>query len=112
MIYITLQQSFRLIRLSRKRAKDKPWITKCIKISIKVKHSLHKLSLRNNDPGAKAKYTRYKNLLRTGIKKSRVSLLPGTFRKYTNICLWSMEAPGTNNQLQQEKNTAILWIDH
>ena len=46
LVYTEFQQSFPLVRLSRKWAKDKPWITKGIKISIKVKHRLYKLCLK------------------------------------------------------------------
>ena len=53
LVYTEFQQSFPLVRLSRKRAKYKPWITKGIKISIKVKHRLYKLYLKNSYPGAK-----------------------------------------------------------
>ena len=45
LVYIKFQQSVALVRISRKRVKDKPRVTKGIKISIKVKHRLYKLSL-------------------------------------------------------------------
>ena len=35
LVYTKFQQSFPLLRLSRKRAKDKPWITKGIKLVLK-----------------------------------------------------------------------------
>ena len=87
LVYTKFQQSFPLVRLSMKRAKDKPWITKGIKISIKVKHRLYKLSLRNSDPSAKTKYTRYKNLLRTCIKNSESLYHRELFENTKNICL-------------------------
>ena len=52
LLYTKFQQSFPLVRLSQKREKDKPWITKGIKIRIKVKHRLYKSYLINSDPGA------------------------------------------------------------
>ena len=39
------QQSFPVVRVSRKRWKDKPWMTKSLKISIKHKNKLYKACL-------------------------------------------------------------------
>ena len=39
------QQSFPVVRVSRKRWKDKPWVTKSLKISIKHKNKLYKACL-------------------------------------------------------------------
>ena len=35
LVYNEFQQSFPLVKLSRKRAKDKPWITKGLKLVLK-----------------------------------------------------------------------------
>ena len=88
--------SFPVVRLSRKRAKDKPWITKGIQISIKVKHRLYKLSLRNS----KAKLTRYKNLLRTCIMNSESLCYRELFEntKTSAYNLWNHLGPIINNK--------------
>ena len=106
LVYTQFQQSFPLVRLSRKRAKDKPWITKGIKISIKVKHRLYKLSLRNSDPGAKTKYTRYKNLLRTCIKNSESLYHRELFEntKTSAYNLWKHLGPIINNKMKKRGN--------
>ena len=100
------QQSFPLIRLSRKRAKVKPWITKRIKNSIKVKHRLYELSLRNSDPGAKTKYTRYENILRTCIKNSESLYHRELFEntKTAAYNLWKHLGPIINNKKKKRDN--------
>ena len=96
------QQSFPLVR---KRAKDKPWITKGIQISINVKHRLYKLSLRNSYPGAKTKYTRYKNLLRTCIKNSESLYHRELFEntKTSAYNLWKHLGPIINHNVTPER---------
>ena len=106
LVYTKFQQSFPLVRLSRKRAKDKPWITQGIKISIKVKHCLYKLSLRNSDPGAIKNILITKNILRTCIKNSD-SLYQRELFENTKISaynLWKHLGPIINNK---KKNAAI-----
>ena len=49
-------QSFPLVKVSRKRMKDKPWVIKGIKISIKQNHRLYTASLRRNNASAVVKY--------------------------------------------------------
>ena len=58
------QQSFPLVRVSRKRWRDKPWLTKALKISIKHKNELYKEYIMHPDGLHKTKYNAYKNCLR------------------------------------------------
>ena len=106
LVYTKFQQSLPLIRLSRKRTKDKPWVTKGIKLSSKVKHRLYKSSLRNSDPGAKTKYNRYKNLVRTCIKNSE-SLYHRELSENTKISayyMWKHLGPIINNKKKKRSN--------
>ena len=50
--------------VSRKRIKDKPWVSKRSKINIKQNHRLYRASMRNNNTSAIIKYNRSKNMLR------------------------------------------------
>ena len=52
------QQSFPVIRVSRTRWKDKPWVTKSFKICIKHTNKLYKACLVHP---SKQKHERYKN---------------------------------------------------
>ena len=56
------QQSFPLVRVSRKRWRDKPWLTKALKI--KHKNKLYKEYILHPDGLHKTKYNAYKNCLR------------------------------------------------
>ena len=58
------ETSFPLVKFSRKRLRDKPWLTLGLKISIKTKNKIYRFSLRK--PGAEyvERYKKYKNLLR------------------------------------------------
>ena len=65
--------SFRVIRLSRKRAKDKPWVTTAIKQSITKKHILFKNFMLNRTAEDEATYKQYNNVLRTLIRKAEAN---------------------------------------
>ena len=58
------QQAFPLVRVSRKRWRDKPWLTKALKISIKHKNKLYKEYILHPNGLHKTKYNVYKNCLR------------------------------------------------
>ena len=57
------EQSFPLTKISRKRAKDKKWVTLGIKKSCNHKSSLYKKFLKHPTQENKAKYIKYRNLL-------------------------------------------------
>ena len=59
---------FPLVRVSRKRWNDKPWLTKGLKTSIKTKHRLYALSLNKPKPENITKYKTYRNLLQKCLK--------------------------------------------
>ena len=63
-------QSFPLVRKSRKRAKDKKWITSGIRISIRHKDRLYKKKIRSPTIHNKTEYNRYKNILDSTIKEA------------------------------------------
>ena len=63
-------KSFQFKRLSRKRAKDKPWITAGLKESIKRKHLLYEKFLFDSSEDNKVIYKVFKNKLRSVIRKA------------------------------------------
>ena len=72
-IYGIYQQSFPLVRVSRKRRRDKPWISKALKISIKQKKKqLYKRSVLNHNQKYHVKYNAYKTLLRKCLNEAEV----------------------------------------
>ena len=58
------KQAFPLVRVSRNRWRDKPWLTKALKISIKHKNKLYKEYILHPNGLHKTKYNVYKNCLR------------------------------------------------
>ena len=62
---ILLDKYMPLKKLSRKQKRyfSKPWITPAIKVSIRKKNKLFKISKRKNDAKITAEYKRYRNLL-------------------------------------------------
>lgn len=62
--------SFPMVTISRKRIKDKPWITKGLKISCKKSSKLYKASLKKPNSPAAIMYSRYNKILKSCIKKA------------------------------------------
>ena len=59
------QQSFPNVRVSSKRWQDKPWVTKSLKISIKLKDKFNKACLVHPSEQKHERYKNYKIILRT-----------------------------------------------
>ena len=54
---------FPMIRVSRKRLKDRPWITAGLKPSIKKSHRLYRTTLQDSCHHMKSKYKKYRAIL-------------------------------------------------
>ena len=61
-------KSFPLVKLSRKRAQNKPWVTTGLKKSIKEEHRLFIIYKSNDSVENEQKYKKYSNELRTIIR--------------------------------------------
>ena len=97
---------FPYVRLSRKRAKDKPWVTTCLKRSINEKNKLFKKYLINRTPENGANYRNYGNKLRTMIRKAEINYYRKIFdQKENNIKnLWKHLGSFLNSS---RKNTKV-----
>ena len=100
--------SFPVLRLSRKRAKDKPWVTTASKQSIKKKHILFKDFILNRTTENETKYKQYNNVLRT--LSERLKLI--TFSK--NLVINKMASKRCENILdtfsvQKEPKAKFSW---
>ena len=73
-------QSFPLVKVSRKILKGKPWVSKDIKISIKQNHSLYRASLRSNNASAVVEYKRYNKVLRRCIREVEMAYYDRLFQ--------------------------------
>lgn len=98
------QESFPLKRLSRKKQKDKKWLTQGIKNSIKTKHKLHQRYLDKPIDSRKENYKRYKNILtsacRTAEERYYKDLLSN--KKSTVKHLWDIFGPIINPQKRKK----------
>ena len=70
-------KSFAIVRLSRKRAKDKPWITSGLKNWYK-KHILYRTFLLDQSGKDHMEYKTYNNKLRTIIREAEISYYKNT----------------------------------
>ena len=59
---------FPLVRVLRKRLKERPWITTGLKLSIKQSHRLYRNTMQDSCPRMISKYKQYKALLRNCLK--------------------------------------------
>ena len=78
------QQSFPVVRVSRKRWRDKPWVTKALKTSIRRKNNLYKASLTHHDNQKNETYKTYKNILRKCLKEAEVKYYEELFDNHKN----------------------------
>ena len=104
---------FPLIQISRKRLKDKPGITKGLKISIKNNHRLYRRYLRENESLTNIRYKKYKNELRKCLKIAEEKYYNQLFddTKHSAYNLWKNLGPVLNTKNIQTNCIAMedLW---
>ncbi len=66
----TFQEAFLLVRLSRKRAKDKKWFTASMRKSKHTEQKLYKLKVRSPTHINIEKYKKYKSVYSKGLKSA------------------------------------------
>ena len=81
---IIYNECFPLRQLSRKRQRDKPWITKGLKISIKYKNKLYRKALTKSSEYIYARYTNYKKILERCIKQAENTYYYELFNNCSN----------------------------
>ena len=86
-MHTLLDQYFPRVRQSRKKAKDKDWITDGIKRSIKQKHKLFKIQLINSTAENKEKWRKYRNMLDKIIKNTQREYYKNLISQYSNNCI-------------------------
>ena len=77
-------KSFPIVKLSRNRSNDKPWVSSSLKTSIKKKHLLYKNYLQNRSDENKLEYTTYNNNLRTIISEAEIKYYKRVFNEKEN----------------------------
>ena len=105
---IAYNKTFLFVKLSRKRADDKPWISTALKNCIKQKHKLYQKFLLDQTPHNEMLYKAYKNRLKALIRKSEINYYQNIFsnRKNNIKDMWKhlgfLLNPNKNNS--QNKN--------
>ena len=82
-----LDKYFPKVRQSRKKAKDKDWITDGIKRSIKQKHKLFKIQLTNSTTENREKWRKYRNMLNKIIRDTQREYYKNLIKQYSNNCI-------------------------
>lgn len=85
-------QSFPLVKLSRKRSHDKPWITQAIKVSIKHNHRLYKNTIVKSCQSSMLVYKRYNAKLKKCIQLAQNKYYNVLFTnsKNANLNVWKV----------------------
>ena len=105
-------ECFPFVRLSRKKMKDKPWITSAIKVSVRHKNILFHKYLKNPNPSLKSRITKYRYILKR--------LLINSEREYYQKLLNDRQSQSINswkiiNELinkKQKSNVSIKALQH
>ena len=82
-ITVAYNKSFPFKRLSRQRAKDKPWITTGLKESTKQEHLLYQKFIFHSSEENKVAYEIFKNKLRSAIRKVEAEYYKNVFNSKT-----------------------------
>ena len=90
-LHIAYNKSFPFVKLSRKRAKDKPWITTALKKSVQEEQQLYKSYKFNHSAENEKLYKRYNNQLRTHIRQCEENYYKDLFNDKKNSIkrLWT-----------------------
>ena len=102
--------SFPLKTLSKKRAKDKPWITSALKVSSNVKNSLYRKWLKTKSPIDEAKYKQYRNTFKNIAREAEHLYYKELFDTKTNSIkkLWeNLNMVSSFKSGKQKKNNKI-----
>ena len=75
------------VRQSRKKAKDKEWITEGIKRSIKHRNSLYQIQIKNGTSENINKWKKYRNILNNVIKEAQRKYYKNLINQHNNSCI-------------------------
>ena len=92
------QQSFPVVRVSRNRWHDKPWMTAALKASIKRKNLLYKAYLMHPSDKNRDEYNNWKNILRGVLKQAEIKYYENLFDEHKDSVynMWKFINPIIN----------------
>ena len=105
-----LDEYFPLVRLSRKKAKNKPWITPGIKASIKNCSELHKkYNARKTDTTRELAWKSYKHEITNCMRAAETQYYRGLLADHKNSCqnLWIFFGKILKKSKNKQKITKI-----
>ena len=102
------ESTFPLVKVSKARWSDKPWLTKSLKISIKTKNKLYRRSTMNPGPEIVNRYRRYKNLLRICLKTAEIQYYNKLFENNKNSTFNLWKNLGTVINPKKCRKTTII----
>ena len=108
------KQCFPLVPLSRSRNKDKPWVSKCVKISIRRKNKLYRKYIEDPSPENTNTYKKYKAVLDKCLKTAENTFYEGIFRDRSTSAktLWTYFSPILGGKSKKGNKIAKLSIDN
>ena len=91
---------FPLVKVSRQRIKDKPWITKELKMNIKEKNKRYRVYLKKGDERSKIRYNQQNNIVRNALRIAQTNYYIELFEntKDSTHNLWKSLGPVINPQ--------------
>ena len=100
------EASFPLVKVSRQRIQDKPWITKELKMSIKEKNKLYRVYLTKGDKRSKIRYNQQKNIVRNALRIAETNYYNELFEntKDSTYNLWKNLGPVINPKKKRRGN--------
>ena len=91
-------RAFPIVRLSKKRQHDRPWVTRGLKLSIQHNHRLYRYYLRRPTCNNQMKYKKYNKILRKCLNKAETNYFEQLFLDNRNASykLWKHLGPILN----------------
>ena len=112
-IHDIFSDSFPLVYVSRKRCKDKPWVTKGILTSIRRKNKLYRISIENPTDSNLIKYQEYRRILHSCLKAAEEIYYQQLLNDRGNSVknLWKHFGPILNGSKKHKRNISSLEMD-
>ena len=110
---ILLDKYFPFVRLSRKKAKEKPWITDGIKASIKIRDKLFEEYHKNKSKENEDKWKLHRNKLLDIIRKSETAFYKEQITSQNNSCnqMWKLFGKILKNKHNTTQVTKLKFQD-
>ena len=93
-------ECFPLVKLSRKRAKDKKWITQSLRNCIRKKNLLYSKKIKSPNPQNVTKYNKYHNVLTSCIRQAEIMYYQNMLsdKRTATVKFWKVFGSTLNNK--------------